>query len=107
MTNDEQLIETSAERGQPVHSLAFAPKDDGLVGFTPGELWHWRFDPEHPEVTLRSLFPPISSLRDISWRIAVAVAGESHTTEVADAMWWPEYVPYLPNRLEERRVVEA
>jgi len=50
-----------------------------------------------------SLFPPISSLRDISWRIAVAVAGESHATEVAEAMWWPEYVPYARNRIEERR----
>jgi malate dehydrogenase (oxaloacetate-decarboxylating)(NADP+) len=50
-----------------------------------------------------SLFPPISALRDISWRIAVAVAGESHAAEVAEAMWWPEYVPYAPNRVEERR----
>ena len=55
-----------------------------------------------------SLFPPISSLRDISWRIAVAVAGESNAAEVAEAMWWPEYVPYVPNRVDERRrVVEA
>jgi malic enzyme len=55
-----------------------------------------------------SLFPPISSLRDISWQIAVAVAGESHAAEVAAAMWWPEYVPYVPNRVDERRrVVEA
>jgi malic enzyme len=55
-----------------------------------------------------SLFPPISSLRDISWRIAVAVAGDSHASEVADAMWWPEYVPYAPNRAQERRrAIEA
>jgi malic enzyme len=50
-----------------------------------------------------SLFPPISALRDISWRIAVAVAGQSHAADVADAMWWPEYVPYAPKRVEERR----
>jgi malate dehydrogenase (oxaloacetate-decarboxylating) len=50
-----------------------------------------------------SLFPPISALRDISWRIAVAVAGESQAAEVAEAMWWPEYVPYAPDRAEERR----
>jgi malic enzyme len=55
-----------------------------------------------------SLFPPISSLRDISWRIAVAVAGDSHASEVADAMWWPEYVPYAPKRApERRRAIEA
>ena len=29
-------------------------------------------------------------------------------TEVDAAMWWPEYVPYVRNRVEERRrVVEA
>jgi malic enzyme len=55
-----------------------------------------------------SLFPPISALRDISWRIAAVVAGESHAADVADAMWWPEYVPYAPIRAEERRrAVEA
>ncbi len=50
-----------------------------------------------------SLFPPIASLREVSRRIAVAVAGEARRTDVEAAMWWPAYVPYSPARAEERR----
>ena len=50
-----------------------------------------------------SLFPPIASLRQVSRRIAVAVAGEGHTADVDAAMWWPQYVPYIPVRHDERR----
>jgi malic enzyme len=50
-----------------------------------------------------SLFPPIGSLREVSRRIAIAVAGEAHRAAVEAAMWWPAYVPYRPARTEERR----
>jgi malate dehydrogenase (oxaloacetate-decarboxylating)(NADP+) len=55
-----------------------------------------------------ALYPPISSLREVSRSISLAVAREaiesglarsSADTLEADvdaAMWWPEYVPYLP-----------
>jgi malic enzyme len=50
-----------------------------------------------------SLYPPVTALRDVSCRIAVAVAGAERAAEVEAAMWWPEYVPYLPARPAERR----
>jgi malic enzyme len=55
-----------------------------------------------------ALYPPISSLREVSRSIAMAVAGEAIETglarssastleaDVDAAMWWPDYVPYLP-----------
>jgi malic enzyme len=56
-----------------------------------------------------ALFPPVADLRAVSARIAVAVArvardeglGRLHSDEdlpgiVADAMWWPDYVPFTP-----------
>jgi malate dehydrogenase (oxaloacetate-decarboxylating) len=55
-----------------------------------------------------SLFPPIATLRAVSRRIALAVAGDAQAAQVDAAMWWPEYVPYFPLRGEERRrVAEA
>ena len=55
-----------------------------------------------------ALYPPVAALRDVSWRIAVAVAREADTIDdpeaaVAAAMWWPDYVPYIPARAAERR----
>ena len=35
--------------------------------------------------------------------IAVAVAGDAHAADVDAAMWWPDYVPYLPVHVDERR----
>ena len=55
-----------------------------------------------------SLYPPVSALRDVSRRIALAVAtvavdrglagippATDLAAEVDAAMWWPAYVPYL------------
>jgi malic enzyme len=55
-----------------------------------------------------ALYPPIGGLRDVSRRIAVAVARAAGTLDhpeaaVEAAMWWPAYVPYLPARPGERR----
>jgi malic enzyme len=60
-----------------------------------------------------ALYPPVGTLRTVSRRIALAVAREAGGIDdveaaVDGAMWWPEYVPYLPSRdLERRRGVEA
>jgi len=57
-----------------------------------------------------ALYPPVSDLRALSRRIAVAVAREAGTLDddevelgVDGAMWWPSYVPYLPEHVGERR----
>jgi malate dehydrogenase (oxaloacetate-decarboxylating) len=50
-----------------------------------------------------ALYPPVSALREVSRRIATAVAGQDRASEVEAAMWWPEYVPYVPARPGERR----
>ena len=54
-----------------------------------------------------ALFPPIASLRDVSRRIAIAIAGEARRTDVDAATWWPDYVPYVPARRTERRIGEG
>jgi malic enzyme len=56
-----------------------------------------------------ALYPPIGALRDVSRRVAVAVAREAMASgraratapdaldaEIDAAMWWPAYVPYRP-----------
>jgi malic enzyme len=55
-----------------------------------------------------ALYPPIAALRSVSRAVALAVAGEavgsglsasssdSLEAEIDAAMWWPDYVPYLP-----------
>jgi malic enzyme len=63
-----------------------------------------------------AIYPPIANLRTVTRAIAIAVAREAVATGVAGisanediealidgAMWWPEYVPYLPARHAERR----
>jgi malic enzyme len=55
-----------------------------------------------------ALYPPVTALREVSRSIAIAVAREAGIVDdpesvVDAAMWWPEYVPYLPARPAERR----
>jgi phosphate transport system permease protein len=43
--------------GQPIASLTFAPKADGIISAdTSGRLSHWYVDNPHPEVTFGTLF---------------------------------------------------
>jgi malic enzyme len=63
-----------------------------------------------------ALYPSVDELRAVSRSIAISVAAEAIAAGVAGidasadveglvdgAMWWPEYVPYLPARPVERR----
>ena len=54
-----------------------------------------------------AIYPPVSGLREVSRRIAHAVAREAGAGAAEDAvdaaMWWPAYVPYLPEHVGERR----
>ncbi len=54
-----------------------------------------------------ALYPPMSEVRNVSRRVAVAVAGQAVAegvadpvadieAAIADAMWYPEYLPYRP-----------
>ena len=60
-----------------------------------------------------ALYPPVSDLRSVSRRVAIAVAREAGGVDdveatVDAAMWWPEYVPYLPLRpVDHRRAADA
>jgi malic enzyme len=60
---------------------------------------------------LNCLYPPVSSLRDVSRLVAIAVAEEAYRNGVAttrrpkdlakavsDRMWWPVYLPYVPGK---------
>ena len=63
-----------------------------------------------------ALYPPVADLRFVTRAIALEVVGEAVRSGVAGissdtdlvatvdgAMWWPEYVPYLPAHPTERR----
>jgi malate dehydrogenase (oxaloacetate-decarboxylating) len=63
-----------------------------------------------------ALYPPVDELRAVSRAIAIAVAREAVAAGLAGvapatdvdglidgAMWWPDYVPYVPARPIERR----
>ena len=63
-----------------------------------------------------AIYPPVGALREVTRAIALEVAGEAVRAGVAGisreddleatvdgAMWWPDYVPYLPARPVERR----
>ena len=54
-----------------------------------------------------ALYPPVTALREVSRAIAIAVAREAGSSDpeaaVDAAMWWPDYVPYMPARPDERR----
>lgn len=62
--------------------------------------------------TAGALYPPVSDLRAVSRRVAIAVAREAGGLDdveaaVDAAMWWPDYVPYVPLRPGERRRVAS
>ena len=63
-----------------------------------------------------AIYPPVGDLRGVTRAIALDVAGEAVRAGVAGisagddleatvdgAMWWPDYVPYVPARPAERR----
>lgn len=59
VTSEKKLADLSAGPAAPVTSLAFYPKDDGLLALHPGGLVHWGLDPRHAEATGRALFTPV------------------------------------------------
>jgi malic enzyme len=63
-----------------------------------------------------ALYPPVADLRSVSRAIAIRVAKEAIDAGLAgidpatnievlidEAMWWPDYVPYVPAHPAERR----
>jgi len=57
VTSHKMLSDVDA--GKPVQFVALAPKDDGLLALSGGELRRWRLEARHPEATLAALFTPV------------------------------------------------
>jgi phosphate transport system permease protein len=58
-TSEAKVVDIHTGRGEPVKSLAIAPKNDGLVALTDSAFYHWQVDMKYPEATLKSLFLPV------------------------------------------------
>ena len=58
VTADQNIGSVDAEVGA-AHALAFFPKENGLIAFTPSRVALWSVDLRHPEASLASLFTPI------------------------------------------------
>jgi phosphate transport system permease protein len=56
MTSQKLVAQRQPEPGQPVHAIAIAPKENGLLVMTPKSVWRWDVEAGHPETTLSSLF---------------------------------------------------
>jgi len=56
VTSDRVLIDLATGPDHSAGCLALAPKDDGLVAAGSGGVWHWVYDPRHPEVSVAALF---------------------------------------------------
>jgi hypothetical protein len=55
-----------------------------------------------------ALYPSVNGLREVCRRIAISVATEAGAegdvaAMIDGAMWWPDYVPYVPLHPVDRR----
>ncbi len=111
----EQRVRVPGRRARRDRGRDAGPSPTGCSCSRPAS---WRRRVSDDRLAQGALFPPIAALRDVSRRIAVAVATESVEAGLATAdptssddiaaavdaaMWWPAYVPYEPLRTGERR----
>lgn len=59
VTHQATLATFGVPSGKPVTQLVMAPKEDGLLALTGGDLYHARLDPGYPEASFGALFRPV------------------------------------------------
>ncbi len=59
VTSAKTLASARTPSGAAVIAVAVAPKEDGFVAATADHVYHFTFDPMHPEATLATLFRPV------------------------------------------------
>lgn len=59
VTSAKTLASARVPCGAPVVAVAVAPKEDGFAALTADRVYHYTFDPMHPEATLAALFRPV------------------------------------------------
>ena len=58
VTTEKLIAEAPAREASPISQVLLMAKEDGLVTASATQLARYRFDPKHPEATVRSLFLP-------------------------------------------------
>jgi phosphate transport system permease protein len=58
-TSEAKIIDIETPEGERVERVVMAPKNDGVVAFTPRGVVQWNVDLKYPEATLKSLFLPV------------------------------------------------
>jgi phosphate transport system permease protein len=59
LTNQKNLAHLQVHGGNTIDAVAFAPKEDGLIALSGGNLFTWSVNVGYPEVSFRSLICPI------------------------------------------------
>jgi phosphate transport system permease protein len=59
MTTGQTVAEARVPADAPLRNLALSPKNDAIVGTNGRNLFVWRVDAPHPDVSLSSLFLPV------------------------------------------------
>jgi len=59
MTTEKLVVEMTNQSGKPIEYAWLAPRDNGLILESEGQLAHYKLEPGFPDITLASLFLPV------------------------------------------------
>jgi phosphate transport system permease protein len=59
VTSGQEIVALEAAPGEPLRTIALAPRDDGLMATSASRIALWDLDAPHPEVSLAALFRPV------------------------------------------------